>query len=116
MSPRCSLCCEMATSSTLQTSIKNTATGSMRMESIDPGVDVELRSTRQRGSPAGGTCMAHMAWNIQCHAQIEALEGQQTALIESVNQLHEAMMSGEGLTTTGPLLRDLVDSARSRFR
>ena len=59
--------------------------------------------------------MALLAWNSRYSVGVKALDGQHTVLFNTLNDLHAAMMNGNGKTMTGPLLRKLVEYTRTHF-
>jgi hemerythrin len=59
--------------------------------------------------------MALLTWNSKYSVGIKTLDSQHTTLFDSLNELHSAMMNGQGRTITGPLLRNLVEYTRTHF-
>jgi hemerythrin-like metal-binding protein len=59
--------------------------------------------------------MAFMNWNDGLSVGVKTLDDQHTVLIETVNELHAAMMKGQARTVAGKLLNTLVDYTRDHF-
>jgi len=59
--------------------------------------------------------MALLTWNSKYSVGVKALDTQHTVLFDILNDLHGAMMKGQGQSLTGPLLRKLVNYTRDHF-
>ena len=59
--------------------------------------------------------MALVAWDETFSVGVKSLDGQHTILFGCLNDLHAAMMKGQGQSMTGPLLRKLVEYTHSHF-
>jgi hemerythrin-like metal-binding protein len=59
--------------------------------------------------------MALLTWNQKYSVGVKALDGQHIKLFEILNNLHAAMMKGQGRSITGPLLHELIGYAHSHF-
>lgn len=59
--------------------------------------------------------MALMTWSDSYSVGVQALDKQHTALVETLNELYEAMMKGQAKSLTGPLLRKLVKYTHEHF-
>lgn len=59
--------------------------------------------------------MSFMTWNENLSVGVHALDDQHTVLVETLNDLHAAMMKGQARTITGKLLHSLVDYTRDHF-
>ncbi len=59
--------------------------------------------------------MAFMTWSDQLSVGVQALDSQHNVLIETLNDLHAAMMKGQARSVAGKLLHTLVDYTRDHF-
>jgi hemerythrin-like metal-binding protein len=59
--------------------------------------------------------MALMPWNDKYSVGVRAIDKQHAGLVQTLNELHEAMMKGHAKTVTGTLLHKLVDYTRDHF-
>jgi hemerythrin-like metal-binding protein len=59
--------------------------------------------------------MALMTWNDKLSVGVQFLDDQHAVLVETLNELHDAMMKGQAKCLTGPLLHNLVAYTRDHF-
>jgi hemerythrin-like metal-binding protein len=59
--------------------------------------------------------MAFLAWSSKLSVGVKAIDEQHKGLVDTLNELHTAMLSGQAAGVTGPLLRKLVDYTHSHF-
>ncbi len=59
--------------------------------------------------------MALMTWNDKLSVGVQFLDDQHAVLVETLNELHDAMMKGQAKCMTGPLLRNLVAYTHEHF-
>jgi hemerythrin len=59
--------------------------------------------------------MALMTWDEKLSVAVPSMDTQHIVLIETLNELHSAMMSGDARNVTGPLLRNLLTYTRGHF-
>ena len=59
--------------------------------------------------------MALMTWSEKYSVGVKALDQQHTALVDTLNKLHEAMMKGQAQTVVGSLLRQMVKYTVDHF-
>jgi len=59
--------------------------------------------------------MALLTWKENYSVGVKDLDKQHVGLVDTLNQLHAAMMKGQANTVTGSLLRKLVDYTREHF-
>lgn len=59
--------------------------------------------------------MAFMTWNDKLSVGVQTLDAQHTVLIETLNDLHAAMMKGQARAVAGTILHNLVDYTRDHF-
>jgi len=59
--------------------------------------------------------MAFLVWTEKFSVGIKKIDDQHMVLVETLNQLHAAMMKGQAQTVTGSLLKKLVDYTRDHF-
>jgi len=59
--------------------------------------------------------MAFLNWNDSLSVGVKSIDEQHQVLVETLNQLHAAMMKGQGQTVTGPLLKKLVEYTGFHF-
>jgi hemerythrin len=59
--------------------------------------------------------MAFMTWNDKLSVGVETLDAQHTVLIETVNDLHAAMMKGQARAVAGDILNNLVKYTVDHF-
>ncbi len=60
--------------------------------------------------------MALMTWNDSFSVGIKTIDDQHIVLVETLNDLHAAMMKGQAKTLTGPMLTRLVAYTRDHFK
>ena len=56
--------------------------------------------------------MALMNWNAKLSVGVEPIDNQHRILVETLNELHRAVMQGETRNSTAPLLRSLLAYTR----
>lgn len=59
--------------------------------------------------------MALMNWNDDLSVGVKSLDEQHKGLVQTLNDLHAAMMSGRSKNATGPLLQKLVKYTHDHF-
>lgn len=59
--------------------------------------------------------MALMPWSNQLSVGHSDIDSQHQKLVQYVNELHDAMMSGKGDTVMAPILDRLVDYTKNHF-
>jgi hemerythrin len=59
--------------------------------------------------------MALMVWSDKLSVGIRSIDAQHGILIDTVNELHDAMLKGQANSLTEPLLRNLVAYTRDHF-
>jgi len=59
--------------------------------------------------------MALLTWSTQYSVGVKAIDKQHEGLVNSLNDLHAAMISGQAKIVTGPLLHKLVAYTRDHF-
>jgi hemerythrin-like metal-binding protein len=59
--------------------------------------------------------MALVTWSSKFSVGVQFLDDQHSILVESLNELHEAMMKGHARCLTGALLRSLAAYTRDHF-
>ena len=59
--------------------------------------------------------MAFMTWNDKLSVGVGTLDAQHTVLIETVNDLHAAMMKGQARAVAGTILQNLVTYTVDHF-
>jgi hemerythrin len=59
--------------------------------------------------------MALMDWNSSFSVGVKAIDAQHMGLVQSLNDLHAAMMGGQAKTVTGPLLKKLAKYTEDHF-
>jgi hemerythrin len=59
--------------------------------------------------------MALMEWSSNFSVGVKAIDEQHKGLVETLNALHSAMLSGQTKTTTGPLLTKLAKYTKDHF-
>ncbi|HUB30613.1 MAG TPA: bacteriohemerythrin [Terracidiphilus sp.] len=59
--------------------------------------------------------MALMTWDEKLSVGVPSMDAQHVVLIETLNELHSAMMKGDARNVTGPLLRNLLAYTRNHF-
>lgn len=59
--------------------------------------------------------MALINWTGKLSVGVEAIDARHSVLVETVNELHRAMMRGQAKNLTEPLLHNLVAYARGIF-
>lgn len=59
--------------------------------------------------------MALMNWNDSLSVGVKTLDEQHKGLVQTLNELHAAMMRGDAKGATGPLLDKLVRYTREHF-
>jgi hemerythrin-like metal-binding protein len=56
-----------------------------------------------------------MTWSDKFSVGVKALDNQHIALVNTLNELYEAMMKGQAKSVTGPLLTKLVKYTQEHF-
>lgn len=60
--------------------------------------------------------MALLTWdNSKYSVGVKSIDGQHSVLFGLINDLHEAMICGQGQSTVGPLLQKLIDYTQTHF-
>lgn len=59
--------------------------------------------------------MPLMTWSDKFSVGVKAMDNQHIALVNTLNELYEAMMKGQSKTITGPLLNKLVKYTQDHF-
>jgi len=59
--------------------------------------------------------MALVSWGNQYSVGVKAIDAQHATLFAVLNELHAAMMKGNAMPMTGPLLRKLVSYTHDHF-
>jgi len=59
--------------------------------------------------------MAFLNWSDKLSVGVQTLDNQHSVLIETLNDLHAAMMKGQGRAVAGRILKDLVSYTRDHF-
>lgn len=59
--------------------------------------------------------MAFLNWSDKLSVGVETLDNQHKVLIETLNDLHAAMMKGQARSVAGKILGNLVDYTRDHF-
>ena len=59
--------------------------------------------------------MALLTWSDHYSVGVKAIDKQHSDLVNALNELHAAMLSGQAKTVTGPLLHKLVSYTREHF-
>jgi hemerythrin len=59
--------------------------------------------------------MAFMTWNDKLSVGVQTLDNQHTVLIETLNDLHAAMMKGQARSVAGDILHNLVKYTVDHF-
>jgi len=59
--------------------------------------------------------MALLSWSDHYSVGVKAIDKQHEGLVNALNDLHAAMISGQARTVTGPLLHKLVSYTRDHF-
>ena len=59
--------------------------------------------------------MAFLTWSDKLSVGVQTLDEQHTVLIETLNDLHAAMMKGQARAVAGKILNSLVDYTRDHF-
>jgi hemerythrin len=59
--------------------------------------------------------MALMTWSEKYSVGVQTIDDQHAGLVETLNELHGAMMNGHANHVTGKLLHTLVDYTREHF-
>lgn len=59
--------------------------------------------------------MSLMTWSDKYSVGVQSIDDQHAGLVETLNELHEAMMKGQANVVTGKLLIALVDYTREHF-
>jgi hemerythrin len=59
--------------------------------------------------------MALLTWSDKYSVGVKAMDQQHISLVDTLNDLHAAMMKGLAQDTTGPLLHKLVTYTRDHF-
>lgn len=67
------------------------------------------------GLPRQEMTMALMTWSNKFSVGVQTMDNQHTVLFDTLNDLHAAMMKGDGQKQTGPLLRSLLKYTQEHF-
>ncbi len=59
--------------------------------------------------------MALIVWSDKLSVGIRSIDAQHGILVDTVNELHDAMLKGQAKSVTEPLLRNLVACTRDLF-
>ena len=59
--------------------------------------------------------MAFLAWDEKYSVGVKTMDNQHIAMIGMLNELYDAMTSGQALEKTGPLLQRLVNYTNTHF-
>jgi hemerythrin len=59
--------------------------------------------------------MALMTWSDKYSVGVEIIDNQHSVLVDTLNKLHDAMMTGKTREITGPLLLMLVEYTNEHF-
>ncbi len=59
--------------------------------------------------------MAFLTWSDKLSVGVETLDNQHKVLIETLNDLHAAMMKGQARSVAGKILNSLVEYTRDHF-
>lgn len=59
--------------------------------------------------------MSLIEWNSSLSVGVPSIDAQHSVLVKTLNELHDAMMSGQAHAKTGELLRTLVRYTREHF-
>ena len=59
--------------------------------------------------------MASMDWNGSFSVGVKVIDEQHMGLVQSLNDLHAAMLGGQAKTVTGPLLKKLAKYTQDHF-
>lgn len=59
--------------------------------------------------------MALIEWNDSLSVGVPSIDAQHAVLVETLNDLHDAMMSGQGHARTGALLSTLISYTHDHF-
>jgi hemerythrin-like metal-binding protein len=62
-----------------------------------------------------GAAMSLIEWNDSLSVGVPSIDAQHSVLVKTLNELHDAMMSGQAQGKTGDLLRTLVRYTREHF-
>jgi hemerythrin-like metal-binding protein len=60
--------------------------------------------------------MALITWNDNLSVGVQSVDDQHLVLIETLNELHAAMMKGKARAIVGDLLKRLLEYTRNHFR
>jgi hemerythrin len=59
--------------------------------------------------------MSLITWNESLSVGVKSIDAQHSILVETLNELHDAMMKGQAKNLTGPILKNLVAYTRDHF-
>jgi hemerythrin len=59
--------------------------------------------------------MALLKWSKKYSVGVKAMDDQHVKLIKRLNELHAAMLKGQGQSVAGPLLSRMTDESREHF-
>ena len=59
--------------------------------------------------------MAFMTWNDKFSVGVQTIDAQHQVLVETLNDLHAAMMKGQARAVAGSILNKLVEYTRDHF-
>ena len=62
-----------------------------------------------------GEGMALIVWSDKLSVGIPAIDAQHGILVDTINELHDAMLKGQAKSLTEPLLRNLIAYTRDHF-
>jgi len=69
----------------------------------------------ETGKLRPGDIVALLTWSEQYSVGVKTMDNQHIAMIDMLNELYEAMMEGNALGVTGPLLHKLVEYTKNHF-
>lgn len=59
--------------------------------------------------------MPLITWNQSLSVGVEIIDKEHKVLVDTLNDLHDAMMKGQAKDVTGPILRNLLEYTRNHF-
>ena len=59
--------------------------------------------------------MAFLIWTDKLSVGVQSIDAQHTVLIETLNELHAAMLKGQAREAVGQILHNLLDYTRDHF-
>jgi hemerythrin len=72
-----------------------------------------INEVLDESSPRG--CMALMTWNNELAIGVPSMDAQHVALVETLNELHNALMNGDARNLGGSILRSLLAYTKSHL-